>query len=315
MKRCTFAVTLVAFVLLYSYLWAAPPVCPPFEGFLIETSTSMTVYGNASEEENFDWHWNNDECTGATNGIDNGLQANESVARITYKENFDSFNAYGGSADLGKGLRGEPLPEEPPTTYYKEFSANSHPDGTANLTVEKDIGYTSDGQAGHHADFEEITSVEVVSAGGVFEAGSMFEGVLALCPWAPTPTDELWPATNEGIAMGSAFAIPATLLNGDPGYIDFASDTDAGVTKGVALNYDVTATGKGVIQAEMIARIWEGSTIQSQKDPGATPLNSVSKYTEKAKADGIFGSFHRGMLYRAKFELPDITSIGLGILQ
>ena len=311
MKKCIFAVTLVAFVLLYSYLWADPPVCPPFEGFLIETSTSMTVFGNASEEESFDWQWNNDECTGATNGLENGLQAGESVARITYKENFDSFNAFEGTIDLGKGLRGDPLPEEPPTTYQKEFTADSHPDGTANLTVKKDIGYTSDGQAGHHADFEEIASAEVVSAGGVFEAGSMFEGVLALCPWAPVPTDEEWHATNVGIAMGSAFFIPATLLNGDPGYIDFASNTAAGITKGVALTYDVTATGKGLIQAEMIARLWEGSL------PGttaATPLNSVAKYTEKAVADGIF-AFHKGLVYNAKFGLPEVTWIGLEILQ
>ena len=284
---------------------ASPPVCPPFEGFLIETETQMTVYGNASEEETFSWKWNNDECEGTTNGIDDGeLSAGESVGRITYSEDFDSFNGLAHTEDVA------------PTTFNKEFSANSHLDTEmeSNVTVAKDIGYTSDAQAGHHADFKEIVSVEVVSAGGVFKAGSMFEGVLALCPWAPSPTNEEWPATNEGIAMGSAFAIPATLLNGDPGYIDFSSDTAAVITNRVALNYDVTASGKGVMQAEMVAKLWEGSTIQSQLNPALTPLNSIVTYTEKAKADGIF-TFHKGMNYKAKFELPSVTSIGLEILQ
>jgi len=252
-----------------------------------------------SEEESFDWTWNNDYCEDTSNGLghpqSNGLQDGESVGRISYTEDFDSFN----------GLAAEQ------TTFNKEFTANSHPDGSANLTVEKDIGYTSDAIAGHHASFKEIASEEVVSAGGQFTTGSMFTGVLALCPWAPTTSTEDWPATNEGIAMGSKFSIPAVLSNEDAGYIDFASDTEVGVTKGVYMTYDVTATGKGLMQAEMIARLWEGSA------PGttaATPLNSVVTYTEKTVADGIF-DFHKGMLYRAKFDQPEITPIGLEILQ
>jgi len=139
----------------------------------------------------------------------------------------------------------------------------------------------------------------------------MFAGVLALCPWATTSSDVDWPATNEGIAMGSKFSIPAVLSNGDAGFIDFASDTEVGITKGVYMTYDVTATGKGLMQAEMIARLWEGTA------PGttlATRLNSKATYIEKTVADGIF-DFHKGMLYRAKFEEPEITPIGLEILQ
>jgi len=303
MKKVILIMAVAAVFAFTGSVMASPVVCPPFEGFEITTSTSMVVYGNASESETFDWTWNNDECSGGTNGINNELVAGESVGRITYTEDFDSFNGLAHTEDVA------------PTTFLKEFSAVSHLDTASenNVTVEKDIGYTSDGQAGHHADFTEIASIEIVSAGGALGGvtGNMFEGVLALCPWATTTSTVEWPATNEGIAMGSAFAIPATLLNGDPGYIDFSSDTAANITDRVALNYDVTATGKGLMQAEMIARLWEGSTAGTT---AATPLNSVAKYTEKAVADGIF-TFHKGMNYKAKFAPPTVTSIGLEILQ
>jgi len=315
MKRCLLTVLIAVFALTASQLWADPPVCPPFEGFLIETETDMTVYGNASEEEHFEWEWNNDVCEGTANGINNPLQLGETVARITYSEEFTSFNGLGGVVagieGEGYSLRGDPI-SEAPTTYQKEFTANTHPDGDYNLEVEKDIGYTSDGIAGHHADFKEIVSEEVVSAGGVFTTGTMFDGVLALCPWAPTPNSGEWSAVNMGVAMGSMFSIPYNVGTGEgpAGEIDFDSTTLAGVTKGVVLNYDVDATGKGKIQAEMIARLWEGST------PGttaATPLNSLATYTEKTAADGLF-DFHRGMTYKSSFAPPGVTSIGLDIL-
>jgi hypothetical protein len=296
MKKVILVLAVAAVFAFSGTVMASPPVCPPFEGFLIETETNVNVIGNMSEEESFEWMWNNADCEDTSLDIaDGNLQDNESVGRISYTEDFDSFN----------GLEAEE------TTFNKEFTANSHPDGSANLTVEKDIGYTSDTIAGHHASFKEIASEEVVSAGGVFQTGDLFEGVLALCPWATTSSNTPWPATNEGIAMGSKFSIPAVLSNGDAGFIDFASDTEVGITKGVYMTYDVTATGKGLMQAEMIARLWEG-TVPGTTD--AIPLNSKATYTEKTVADGIF-DFHKGMLYRAKFDEPEITPIGLEILQ
>jgi len=77
------------------------------------------------------------------------------------------------------------------------------------------------------------------------------------------------------------------------------------------MTYDVTATGKGLMQAEMIARLWEGSTSGTT---AATPLNSMVTYTEKTSADGLF-DFHRGMIYKSKFAPPGVTPIGLEILQ
>ena len=282
---------------------ASPPVCPPFEGFYIETVTDITVYGDLAESEDFEWKWNNDSCTNQTNGIAGagaGLAMDESVARITYSEEFDSYNGLASAEGIV------------PTTLTKTFAADTHLlNGDFNLDVEKDIGYQSDAGAGSQADLTEIASVEVVSAGGHLTTGSsLFQGVLALCPWSTTSTPD-WPATNEGIAMGSRFHIPSQLTNGDPGNITFASNTEANVTTGVSMHYDVTADGSGVMEAEMIARLWEGS---SSGTGTTTPLNSVATYSEFAKADGIF-DFHKSMTYRATFAAPSITPVNLTILE
>ncbi|MEA3358076.1 MAG: hypothetical protein U9R17_01505 [Thermodesulfobacteriota bacterium] len=321
MNKYIFAGTLTMLLFIGSNLWADPPVCPPFEGFYIETITDVTVFGDLSESEDFEWTWDNDACQKATNGIANGqdplnkLSANESVARITYSEEFDSYNGYGSStADSKNYSRGDPIPEEPtePTTLTKIFVADSHVlNSDNNVTVEKDIGYQSDGGAGSQADLTEKASVEVVSAGGTLDSGTaLFKGVLALCPWATTSTT-LWPATNMGVAMGSRFHVPSQLTNGDPGYITFASDTEANATEMVAMHYDVTADGKGIMETEMIVRLWEGSM---EGTTNAVPLNSVAKYEEYLKADGIF-QFHKSMNYRPEFKAPSATPVDLTVLE
>jgi len=306
MKKVIVVLAVAVFAFTGSVM-ASPPVCPPFEGFYIETVTDVIVYGSLSETTSFEWNWNNDACQEDGNGIanpadpNNGLQANESVARITYSEEFDSYNGLAHGAGVI------------PTTLTKTFVASSHLlDSGNNLDVELDIGYQSDGGAGSQADLTEKASVEVVSAGGALQGATpLFAGVLALCPWATTNNPD-WPATNEGIAMGSRFHIPSQLANGDPGYITFASDTEANATEQVAMHYNVTADGKGVIEAEMIARLWEGSFPLEQQ--GDAPLNSRATYEEYVKADGIF-QFHKGMTYRAEFAAPAITPVDLTILE
>jgi hypothetical protein len=302
MKKVMLVLTVAAVFAFTGTVMASPTVCPPFEGFYIYTETDVDVSGNMSEEETFEWTWNNNECDPENfQDLNNPLQPGESVARLGYTEDFDSYNGLASTA----------------TTYHKDFTADTNPDGDYNLEVNKDIGFTSDGVAGHHADFKEVVSEEIVSAGGVFQTGDLFEGVLALCPWAPTPLTGEWPATNEGIAMGSMFAIPYNLQAGEGpnGEIDFHSMTQAAVTKSVFLNYDVQASGKGKVQAEMIARLWEGSEPLYAPTPGDTWLNSTATYTEKTVADGIINSFHKGMTYKAQFELPGVNPIGLDILQ
>jgi hypothetical protein len=313
MKKYILLGTLIVFLSIGSNLFADPPVCPPFEGFYIETVTDVTVFGDLSETENFEWRWNNDWCQDATNDAMDGLDPDESVARITYSEEFDSFNRLGGSVDSENYSRGDPISEEP-TTFTKTFVADSHVlNGDNNVTVEKDIGYQSDGGAGSQAALKEVVSVEIVSAGGALQGATpLFAGVLALCPWA-TSLDTDWSATNMGVAMGGRFHVPSQLANGDPGYITFASDTGANATEDITVHYDVTADGKGVIETEMIARLWEGSAPATADTP-VPALNSVATYEEYIKANGVF-AFHKSMSYRPEFQAPSITPVDLTILE
>ncbi|MEA3360546.1 MAG: hypothetical protein U9R17_14225, partial [Thermodesulfobacteriota bacterium] len=167
MKKVILIMAVAAVFAFTGSVMASPPVCPPFEGFYIETITDVTVYGDLEESEDFEWNWNNDSCQNTTNGIangadaNNGLQAEESVARITYMEEFDSYNGLA----HGEGVV--------PTTLAKTFTADTHLiDIDNNVKVEKDIGYISDGGAGSQADLTEKASVEVVSAGGDLEGGT-----------------------------------------------------------------------------------------------------------------------------------------------
>jgi len=307
MKKVILIVAVAAIFAFTGSVMASPPVCPPFEGFYIETVTDVSVFGDLAESEDFEWTWNNDSCQKTTNGIANpadaanGLQAEESVARITYSEEFDSYNGLA----HGDGVV--------PTTLEKTFTADSHlvTNTDNNVDVEKDIGYISDGGAGSQADLTEKASMEIVSAGGdLTKHASLFSGVLALCPWQTTKTND-WPATNEGIAMGSRFHVPSQLTNGDPGYVTFASDTEVNITEYPAIHYDVTADGKGTMEAEMIARLWEGSASGTNND---VPLNSVATYSEYVKADGIY-QFHKGMTYRTQFSAPAIAPVEMTILE
>ena len=304
MKKVILLMAVAAVFAFTGSVMASPPVCPPFEGFYIETITDVSVYGDLAEDESFEWQWNNDACQDLTNDAMNGdLAFNESVARITYSEEFDSYNGLA----HGEGVV--------PTTLTKTFAADTHLiDIDNNVDVEKDIGYASDGGAGSQADLTEKASLEIVSAGGdLYAEPGLFKGVLALCPWA-IDQDIDWPATNEGIAMGSRFHVPSQMANGDPGYITFASDTEVNATDLVSIHYDVTADGKGTMEAEMIARLWEGSTAATAGNGMVPAINSKATYTEYVKADGIF-QFHKGMTYRAQFGPPSVTPVDNQILE
>ena len=306
MKKFNFLITFVAVFAVCSFVWADPPVPPPFEGFLIHTDTDITCVGEVNESESFEWHWNNDGEAGTSLGIGAPLNPGESEARIVYNEEFRSQNTLvpgGGQREI----RAEP--ETPPTVYDKEFTADSHADDGQNLEVDKTIGFISNGDAGSFASLTEEVAVEVVSAGGAGIGGG-FAGILALCPWNITGAGG-FPATNSGVAMGSQFFIPSVLIDGDPGAISFVSATDASAIDRIEIGYDVNATGRGQIEAEMIARLYEGSAAVTTV--GDVPaLNSEYVYSERGEANGIF-SFHRTMLFQSVFAQPSPNPITMDL--
>ena len=304
MKKVILVMAVAALFAFTGTVMASPPVPPPEEGFKITTDTNIVAVGQVTENESFSWHWNNGNADGiAPNGGGN-LAFNESEARIRYTEEFNSNNTLAGAGDFGRDLRAEAEPgETPPTTFDKKFVAESHPTDNPNVTVDKVIGYTSDGAPGSVADFDDKIAIEVVSDGGA-QAGA-FAGIFVLCPWVGPNVAQLWPV-NAGVAMGSSFDIPNLMANGAFGSISANIESDAEVTSQVTLGYDITATGAGRVNAAMLAKLYDGVDPQGQQG-GVTPLGSVATYSEFAEANGFFAPFHRKMDFASNFLKPSPT--------
>jgi len=289
MKKVILVMAVAALFAFTGTVMASPPVPPPEEGFKITTDTNIVAVGQVTENEEFTWHWGynpNSALAPDKADIDNGvLSPEESNARIRYTEEFNSMNTLSAATV--------------PTTFDKKFLAESHPTDTPNVSVDKVIGYTSDGAAGSVADFDDKIAIEVVSAGG--DQTGAFAGIFVLCPWVGPNVGEL-PATNEGIAMGSSFDIPNLMANGAFGSISANIESDAEVTNQVTLGYDITATGAGRVNAAMLAKLYDGVN----PDPVAV-LASVATYTEFAEANGLFAPFHKKMDYAAYFTKPSPT--------
>ena len=300
MKKVILVMAVAALFAFTGTVMASPPVPPPEEGFKITTDTNIVAVGQVTENEGFTWHWNYDNgpagindgiiggvVNGPLNGGPNTLTLNESEARIRYTEEFNSMNTLSAATV--------------PTTFDKKFLAETHPTDTPNVSVDKVIGYTSDGASGSVADFDDKVAIEVVSAGG--DQTGAFAGIFVLCPWVGPNVDEL-PATNEGIAMGSSFDIPNLMANGAFGSISANIESDAEVTNQVTLGYDITATGAGRVNAAMLAKLYDGVGPLTFDGP---PLASVATYTEFAEANGLFAPFHKKMDYAAYFTKPSPT--------
>jgi len=287
MKKVILVMAVAALFAFTGTVMASPPVPPPTEGFKITTDTNIVAVGQVTENENFTWHWGYDKTD--NNGINNDLLDGESNARIRYTEEFNSNNTLSAATV--------------PTTFDKKFVAETHPTDMPNLTVDKVVGYISDGAAGSVADFDDKVAIEVVSAGG--DQTGAFAGIFVLCPWVG-PNVKLLPATNEGVAMGSSFDIPNLMANGAFGSISANIESNAEVTSQVTLGYDITATGAGRVNAAMLAKLYDGTTVQAAT-PNLTPLASVATYSEFAEANGLFAPFHKKMDYAAYFTAPSPT--------
>ena len=300
MKKVILVMAVAVFFAFTGIVMATPPTNQPVEGFKITTDTNIVAVGIVKESENFTWHWNNTASSQVSDSwgvvpsanVPGALGANETEARIRYTEEFNSINTLSAATV--------------PTTFNKVFVADTHPTDMPNMTVDKVIGYTSDGAAGSVADFSDKVAMEVVSAGGDQSGG--FAGIFVLCPWIGADVDEL-PATNEGVAMGSAFNIPNLMSNGAFGSISANIESDVELTSNVQMGYEIMATGAGLINAEMLAKLYEGTgAATSSLGKNTTPLQSFASYSEKAEANGMFAPFFKKMNYASKFTPPSPIS-------
>ena len=246
---------------------ASPPVEGPVEGFRITTSTNIECVGSVTESESYSWVYGKVGTPGGPiqdnmvdmNGdpvpntighqygnnligpLPGGTAMVNRAAENRFEQNFRSVNGF--------------------TTFIKEFGAQS--DSTPNLKTDTLIGYQADPAVpAAQATFNERIGLSVVAAGD--QLSSALSGLLSLCPWV-TSSSTKYPATNEGIAAGSAFTVTA-LTN----FNTLGAATSTGIPQ---LDYSVNAAssvpggwaGQGKIQAGFVVELWEGDKAWASK--------------------------------------------------
>ena len=304
MKKLFMLSIVVMLALVGAQVFASPPVPPPVEGFIIQTTTDIIVDGSMTEKQRYDWTYFDGWGTGPFFPNQPGLlpcitcaeaghyntQGFSSGAQIAYQQDFSALDGI--------------------TTFKKDFWASSkaNSDGD-NLTVDKLIIYDKNAGGSGVATHKEKLGLSVISAGSNGSNGSTpeTEGILSLCPWATstnTPgTTPPYPPTNEGIAAGSTF----TVSN-----INFQSTSAVSSTQLPQLKYSVVADGTGAIAAGFVVELFEGpkDTVWAMnKETTATttcytkpacppPLASRTSYAEHASADGVW-SFKKAVQYKS----------------
>ena len=267
---------------------ASPPVEGPVEGFRIQTSTNIECFGDVTESESYSWVYGKVGTPGGPitdnmvdvqgNPVPNtighaygnnligplpgGTAFVNRAAENRYEQNFRSVNGF--------------------TTFIKEFGAQS--DSTPNLKTDTLIGYEADPTVpAAQATFSERIGLSVVAAGD--QLSSALSGLLSLCPWV-TGSSTRYPATNEGIAAGSAFTV--TKLNN---FNTLGAVTSTGIPE---LDYSVNAAssvpgqfaGQGRIQAGFVVELWEGDKAWASN---RTPIADAAGEEPQLKVEEMAG--------------------------
>ena len=246
---------------------ASPPVPPPNETSLIETSVDATVYsGTYYEEESFDW-------TYSTKELNDTLENEERVAQIRYDERTSATDGY--------------------TEFKKEFTADGQ--NTPNLEVDKKIGFVAGTAVTSSLDSTENTGMTIVTEGD--SAGGT--GVGALCVWAQ---DACIPPTNELVAAGSQLK-DVTLVNSHT--ITTVKTTESPqlhheiTAGGPTVEGGNMTAGMGTVAAGMKVSAMEGLNCNDTH-----PLASRLTYNELSRATGMW-KFAKSMTYTA--QIPTIS--------
>ena len=247
---------------------ASPPVPPPNETSLIETSVDATVYsGTYYEEESFDW-------TYSTKELNDTLENEERVAQIRYDERTSATDGY--------------------TEFKKELTADGQ--NTPNLVVDKKIGFVAGTAVTSSLDSTENTGMTIVTEGD--SAGGT--GVGALCVWAQ---DACIPPTNELVAAGSQLK-DVTLVNSHT--ITTVKTTESPqlhheiTAGGPTVEGGNMTAGMGTVAAGMKVSAMEGLNCNDTH-----PLASRLTYNELSRATGMW-KFAKSMTYTA--QIPRIST-------
>jgi len=246
---------------------ANPPVPPPNETSLIETSTDVTVYsGSFYEETTFD-------RTYSTKELNDTLENDERVAQIQYDAHTSATDGY--------------------FEIKKEFTADGQ--NTPNLKVDGKIGFVKGDAVTSSLDLTENVGMGTVTEGDT--AGGT--GVGALCPWAQ---NACIPPTNTFVAAGSQLK-DVTLVNSHT--ITTVATTESPQVhheinaKGPIVEGGNETLGMGTIAAGMKVRTMEGLNCNRTH-----PLASRLTYSELSRATGAW-KFAKSMTHTA--QIPGIN--------
>ena len=246
---------------------ANPPVPPPNETSLIETSTDVTVYsGSFYEETTFD-------RTYSTKELNDTLENDERVAQIQYDAHTSATDGY---FEIKKG-----------------FTADGQ--NTPNLKVDAKVGFVKGNAVTSSLDLTENVGMSNVAEGDT--AGGT--GVGALCPWAQ---NACIPPTNTFVAAGSQLK-DVTLVNSHT--ITTVATTESPQVhyeinaKGPIVEGGNETLGMGTIAAGMKVRTMEGLNCNRTH-----PLASRLTYSELSRATGAW-KFAKSMVHTA--QIPGIN--------
>ena len=240
---------------------ANPPVPPPNETSLIETSTDVTVSGTYYEETTFDW-------TYSTKELNDTLENDERVAQIQYDAHTSATDGY---FEIKKGLTADGQ-------------------NTPNLKVDAKVGFVKGNAVTSSLDLTENVGMSNVAEGDT--AGGT--GVGALCPWAQ---NACIPPTNTFVAAGSQLK-DVTLVNSHT--ITTVATTESPqvhheiTAKGPIVEGGNETMGMGTIAAGMKVSTMEGLNCNRSH-----PLASRLTYSELSTATGMW-KFIKSMTHTAQ---------------
>ncbi len=276
---------------------ASPPVPPPEEGFVISTSVDINCIGDVIENEEFTWTYLADM---APPGY--VRDATDPAGWVGPDDPYLGFLARAAQIRYDEGLRAV---DSGAMQLNKQFTATSHDE--PNLEVAKDYAWAGmEGSGITNVENRERVGLSIVANGDDAGLGDM----PSLCPWV---RDNLIPATNEFIAMGSR-----TTATGASGNMVSMTRTDATSIGPPSLNHSIHAEGLGTAEAEMRLSLMEADygydpeyDVYYGQDEfglfpigdGPPPLISLTEYEEYTGAFGQIVNFDKTMHYHST--LPD----------
>jgi hypothetical protein len=272
--RLIVAVAVTLTIAIAGIVSASPPVPPPNETSIIESSVVVNCLGTVTEMTDF-------ETTYTTKDLSDGnLSSEERVAQILYDDTVKAV----GSTEFSKDLK---------------FDGANAP----NLEIpDRRLGFQATVDLTSWADSTENVGLSIVTAGDMEGIGG--PGLEGICPWA---SGGYIPAGNEMIAAGSK--LEKIMLVTSKSVTKVTSTDSPALSHLIDADGMTDETGTyaavGKISAGMTVRTMEGGA-NTNYPPTVPDLAGVVVYEDMTTADGSW-DFYKKMSYKAQikdFQLP-----------